>query len=254
MADRPIALASVLTHQHAFRLPSSGSWSSGPRPDQSPCAGDVSRRGHRLPCGPLQDSGQPTGFSVIADNGGIFPHGTFPLVIVISGVVFAYAAVELVGTAAGETANPAKIMPRAINSVIARIAVFLRRLAVPAGASAAVHVLQGRRESVRHLLLQDRRRRRGHHHEHRRADRRVLQPQRRAVLDRPDPAVDGDERQRAEVHVADDQARRAVRRYLPDRGRSGCSASCSTSSCPARRSRSCSMSRRSASSRRGAPS
>ena len=42
----------------------------------------------------------------------------------MSGVVFAYAAVELVGTAAGETAHPHKIMPRAINSVIARIAVF----------------------------------------------------------------------------------------------------------------------------------
>ena len=34
------------------------------------------------------------------------------------------AAVELVGTAAGETANPERIMPRAINSVIARIALF----------------------------------------------------------------------------------------------------------------------------------
>ena len=44
--------------------------------------------------------------------------------IVTSGVVFAYAAVELVGTAAGETANPEKIMPRAINSVIARIGLF----------------------------------------------------------------------------------------------------------------------------------
>jgi L-asparagine permease len=68
--------------------------------------------------------GQSTGFSVIADNGGLFPVGLFPLVIVTSGVVFAYAAVELVGTAAGETAYPEKIMPRAINSVIARIAVF----------------------------------------------------------------------------------------------------------------------------------
>jgi L-asparagine permease len=48
----------------------------------------------------------------------------FPLVIVTSGVVFAYAAVELVGTAAGETAYPERIMPRAINSVIARIALF----------------------------------------------------------------------------------------------------------------------------------
>ncbi|MGZ4725635.1 MAG: amino acid permease [Ilumatobacteraceae bacterium] len=68
--------------------------------------------------------GQSTGFSVIADHGGLLPTGLFPLVIVTSGVVFAYAAVELVGTAAGETANPAKIMPRAINSVIARIALF----------------------------------------------------------------------------------------------------------------------------------
>ena len=68
--------------------------------------------------------GQSTGFSVIAHNGGLFPVGLFPLVIVTSGVVFAYAAVELVGTAAGETAYPEKIMPRAINSVIARIALF----------------------------------------------------------------------------------------------------------------------------------
>ena len=68
--------------------------------------------------------GESTGFSVIAHNGGLFPVGLFPLVIVTSGVVFAYAAVELVGTAAGETAYPEKIMPRAINSVIARIAVF----------------------------------------------------------------------------------------------------------------------------------
>ncbi len=68
--------------------------------------------------------GQSTGFSVIADNGGLLPTGVFPLVVVTSGVVFAYAAVELVGTAAGETAHPAKIMPRAINTVIARIALF----------------------------------------------------------------------------------------------------------------------------------
>ncbi|MBB5161312.1 amino acid permease [Mycobacterium sp. AZCC_0083] len=68
--------------------------------------------------------GQSTGFSVLTDNGGLFPEGMFALVIVTSGVIFAYAAVELVGTAAGETENPAKIMPRAINSVIVRIAVF----------------------------------------------------------------------------------------------------------------------------------
>ncbi|MBU3749769.1 MAG: amino acid permease [Mycobacterium sp.] len=68
--------------------------------------------------------GNPTGFRVITDNGGLFPVGVVPLVLVTSGVVFAYAAVELVGIAAGETEEPEKVMPRAINSVIARIALF----------------------------------------------------------------------------------------------------------------------------------
>ena len=68
--------------------------------------------------------GHSTGFSVITNTGGLFPVGLLPLVVVTSGVVFAYAAVELVGTAAGETAEPEKVMPRAINSVIARIALF----------------------------------------------------------------------------------------------------------------------------------
>jgi len=68
--------------------------------------------------------GQQTGLSVITGHGGFFPTGALPLVVVTSGVVFAYAAVELVGTAAGETAEPERIMPRAINSVIFRIALF----------------------------------------------------------------------------------------------------------------------------------
>lgn len=74
--------------------------------------------------GRYQIDGHSTGFSVMANNGGLFPVGMLPLVIVVSGVVFAYAAVELVGIAAGETAEPEKVMPRAINSVIARIALF----------------------------------------------------------------------------------------------------------------------------------
>lgn len=68
--------------------------------------------------------GQSTGPSVIAGNGGLLPTGVLQLVIITSGVIFAYAAVELVGTAAGETADPPKVMPKAINSVIFRIAVF----------------------------------------------------------------------------------------------------------------------------------
>ena len=68
--------------------------------------------------------GHATGFTHISDNGGWLPNGMLPLVIVIVGVTFAYSGIELVGIAAGETPNPAKIMPRAINSVIVRIMVF----------------------------------------------------------------------------------------------------------------------------------
>ncbi|MEV5649944.1 amino acid permease [Nocardia sp. NPDC052254] len=68
--------------------------------------------------------GQSTGVGVITHHGGLFPTGVLPLVTVTTGVVFAYAAVELVGIAAGEAERPEEIMPRAINSVIARIAVF----------------------------------------------------------------------------------------------------------------------------------
>jgi L-asparagine permease len=65
-----------------------------------------------------------TGISLLVDNGGFFPAGLVPTVLVAQGVVFAYAAIELVGTAAGETADPKKIMPRAVNTVVIRIAVF----------------------------------------------------------------------------------------------------------------------------------
>lgn len=66
----------------------------------------------------------PTGLPVLFENGGIFPNGLWAPAIAISGVVFAYAAIELVGIAAGETAEPRKVMPKAVNTVIFRIAVF----------------------------------------------------------------------------------------------------------------------------------
>ncbi len=74
--------------------------------------------------GRYQVDGQDTGLHLWSENGGFLPTGLLPLVLVTSGVVFSYAAVELVGTAAGETPEPEKVMPRAINSVVARIAVF----------------------------------------------------------------------------------------------------------------------------------
>ncbi|RDI19349.1 amino acid permease [Lentzea flaviverrucosa] len=68
--------------------------------------------------------GTMPGPGLIADNGGMFPSGLLPVVIVMQGVVFAYAGIELVGVAAGETAHPEKVMPKAINSIMWRIGTF----------------------------------------------------------------------------------------------------------------------------------
>src|SRR6201988_826692 len=74
--------------------------------------------------GRFKVDGQSTRTGLWDRHGGLLPTGLLPVVLVTSGVVFAYAAIELVGIAAGETANPEKIMPRAINSVVFRITVF----------------------------------------------------------------------------------------------------------------------------------
>lgn len=74
--------------------------------------------------GRFKVDGHDTGWSLWSSHGGLLPTGPLSLLLVTSGVVFAYAAIELVGIAAGETAEPEKVMPRAINSVVFRIAVF----------------------------------------------------------------------------------------------------------------------------------
>ena len=69
-------------------------------------------------------AGHETGLHLITDNGGIFPHGLLPALLLLQGVVFAYSGIELLGTAAGECADAREILPRAINSVIWRIGLF----------------------------------------------------------------------------------------------------------------------------------
>ena len=68
--------------------------------------------------------GTPPGMSLVSDHGGLFPSGLIPMLLVVQGVVFAYAAVELVGVAAGETKNPEKILPKAVNSIMWRVGFF----------------------------------------------------------------------------------------------------------------------------------
>lgn len=69
-------------------------------------------------------TGSPRGIGLIAENGGLFPNGLMPALIIMQGVVFAYASIELVGTTSGETRDAAKVIPKAINTVILRIAIF----------------------------------------------------------------------------------------------------------------------------------
>ncbi|MTH77050.1 amino acid permease [Paracoccus aestuariivivens] len=69
-------------------------------------------------------AGHTPGLHLISEGGGLFPHGVLPAMLVIQGVVFAYASVELIGTAAGETQDPRQVMPRAIRTVVLRLVVF----------------------------------------------------------------------------------------------------------------------------------
>ncbi|WP_051092836.1 amino acid permease [Jongsikchunia kroppenstedtii] len=69
------------------------------------------------------------GFNNLWDNtGGFWPtsdgHNWYGPILVMSGVVFAYSAIELVGVAAGEMKDPEKEVPKAVNAVIFRIGVF----------------------------------------------------------------------------------------------------------------------------------
>lgn len=57
-------------------------------------------------------------------HGGFLPTGVPVVLMSLQSVVFAYASIELVGITAGETAKPREVMPKAINGVVWRIAVF----------------------------------------------------------------------------------------------------------------------------------
>ncbi|MFE6911400.1 amino acid permease [Streptomyces erythrochromogenes] len=68
--------------------------------------------------------GQVPGLATITDHGGFFPAGFLPMLLVMQGVVFAYAGLELCGIAAGETENARTIVPRVIRTIMWRILLF----------------------------------------------------------------------------------------------------------------------------------
>jgi L-asparagine permease len=79
--------------------------------------------------GGLRIGAHQAGFSNLWSNpGGFWPasgnYNWYGPILVMSGVVFAYAAIELVGVAAGEMADSKREVPKAVNAVIFRIAIF----------------------------------------------------------------------------------------------------------------------------------
>jgi len=57
-------------------------------------------------------------------HGGFFPNGFDGFIAGFQIAIFAFVGIELVGTAAAETENPTKNLPKAINSIPVRIALF----------------------------------------------------------------------------------------------------------------------------------
>jgi amino acid transporter, AAT family len=63
-------------------------------------------------------------FSNLWSQGGFMPNGVVAVLLALQIVMFAYEGVELIGVTAGEAENPAVVLPRATNGIIARILIF----------------------------------------------------------------------------------------------------------------------------------
>jgi AAT family amino acid transporter len=70
------------------------------------------------------NGGQPLGLSNLWSHGGWFPNGVHGMVLALPIVVFAFGGIETIGMAAGEAQDPARNIPRAVNSVLWRILIF----------------------------------------------------------------------------------------------------------------------------------
>ncbi|WP_104181388.1 amino acid permease [Arthrobacter sp. B0490] len=68
--------------------------------------------------------GQVADLANIWNDGGMFPHGLFGFILGFQIAIFAFAGIELVGTAAAETKDPEKTLPRAVNSIPIRVLLF----------------------------------------------------------------------------------------------------------------------------------
>ncbi|MEV5311701.1 MULTISPECIES: amino acid permease [unclassified Streptomyces] len=72
----------------------------------------------------FSDAGDTASVTHLWSDGGFFPHGVGESLMTLQMVMFAFLAVELVGVTAGESKDPKTVLPKAINTVPWRIAVF----------------------------------------------------------------------------------------------------------------------------------
>ncbi len=63
-------------------------------------------------------------FSNLWKFGGFFPKGIWPFIMAIGPVTVSFIGVESIGLTAGETKNPEKTLPNAINKVVLRVIIF----------------------------------------------------------------------------------------------------------------------------------
>ena len=68
--------------------------------------------------------GRPVSLLNLVSHGGFFPTGVWGFFMSFQMVVFAFVGVEIVGLTAGETADPEKDIPKAINTLPVRIGLF----------------------------------------------------------------------------------------------------------------------------------
>lgn len=72
---------------------------------------------------PLRDS-SPAPFFQNLTASGWFPNGVLPILMTMVAVNFAFSGTELIGIAAGETAEPQRVVPLAIRTTLIRLVVF----------------------------------------------------------------------------------------------------------------------------------
>ncbi|CAM5434010.1 Alanine glycine permease OS=Streptomyces fumanus OX=67302 GN=GCM10018772_07610 PE=3 SV=1 [Streptomyces fumanus] len=104
----------------------------------------------------FSQAGDTAAVSNLWEFDGFFPKGIGSSLMTLQGVMFAYLAVELVGVTAGESENPEKTLPKAINTLPWRIALFYVGALTVHPVRGEVDRVRPRRLAVRRGLLQDR--------------------------------------------------------------------------------------------------